>query len=84
MPFYLVNYRANIYLGNQLCNFLIKEDISIPINALLSSDNIYLRDSGGIYLTCLNDETTYITFYTNDNEMLVDSNNKILVYERRE
>lgn len=59
MPFYLGNYRANVYLGNQLCNFLInvnKTTNIIPNNALISLDDYYLKDRNNIYLICLDED----------------------------
>ena len=84
MPFYLGNYRANVYLGDQLCNFLInvnKITNIIPNNALISSDNFYLKDKNNIYLTCL---TTSTILYTSNGEMLTDADGNTLIIDGEE
>ena len=50
MSFYLGNYKANLYLGTELCKFLINATTIIPLNVLISSDNLYLVDKEGVYL----------------------------------
>ena len=80
MPIYIGTKQVKLYLNGQ--KYKIAENVfnyEIPDNVLISSDQKYLKDKNGVYLTCLLEPKFLAKLLSKDNRILLDANNNILM-----